>query len=251
MQLKFSKYQGAGNDFIIVDDHIKLSDTQIQFLCDRHFGIGSDGLMLVGLNHQKEVSLTFYNPDASLSFCGNGSRCAVAYAVKYLGADANAIKFSAFDGLHSATYANNYALIDMHINADVEKVEDFYFINTGAPHVVYKVDDVNAIDIKEKAKYARHHQKFQPIGTNVNFYDVSNDGALNIRTFEKGVENETLACGTGITAVALVHHFLEGNTMFTQKVNAQGGKTEVKKNGNGLWLGGPAVEVFKGEIELQ
>lgn len=250
MHLNFSKYQGAGNDFIIVDASKKLNDKQIQFLCDRHYGVGSDGLMFVGKNNDGKLSVIFHNPDASLSFCGNGSRCAMAYAVKHFASDAENLVFTAFDGTHKATYNSNYAFIEMHVNAEVESVEDFYYINTGAPHVVYKVDDVKSVDIVEAAKYARYHNKFMPIGSNVNFYDVANDGTLNIRTFEKGVEDETLACGTGITAVALVHHFLEGNKTFYQKIIAKGGTTEVRRDETGLWLGGPAKEVFNGEIEL-
>lgn len=250
MTLNFSKYQGSGNDFIIVNDDVKLSEKEIRFLCDRHFGIGSDGLMFVGKNIDETLSVRFHNPDASMSFCGNGSRCAMAYAVHNLGCNGDDMVFDGFDGLHKANYRNGYAHIEMHISSEVEKVDDFYFVNTGAPHAVYQVDDLDQLNLREDAFIARHHAKFQPIGTNVNFYSENEDGSLSIRTFEKGVEDETLACGTGITACALVHHRKGVNQDFEQIVHAKGGRTSVVKNTNGIWLGGPAVKVFDGQIEL-
>tara|TARA_R110001592_G_scaffold359340_4_gene665792 strand:- start:30945 stop:31703 length:759 start_codon:yes stop_codon:yes gene_type:complete len=250
MLLKFSKYQGAGNDFIIVNNEVKLTDDQIKFLCDRHFGVGSDGLMFVGYNNEK-LEVRFNNPDASMSFCGNGSRCAMAYAVHELGANPMDMVFEGFDGDHKARFSNNYAQIEMHVEGSVIAVDDFYFVNTGAPHAVYKVDDVNILDINEAAKEARFHEKFQPIGSNVNFYSENADGSLSIRTFEKGVENETLACGTGITACALVHEKDNNKKPFHQTIHAKGGTAEVIYKEGILWLGGPAKKVFDGQLKLE
>lgn len=250
MTLKFSKYQGAGNDFIIVNDDMKLTENEIRFMCDRHFGIGSDGLMFVGKSENGKLSVRFHNPDASMSFCGNGSRCAMAFAVHNLGCSGDEMIFEGFDGEHKANYRDGYAHIEMHITSEVEKVDDFYFVNTGAPHAVYQVGNLEELKLKEVAFNARNHSKFQPIGTNVNFYSENEDGSLAIRTFEKGVEDETLACGTGITACVLVHHSQNLDKAFEQVVHAKGGQTSVVKNATGIWLGGPALHVFEGRIEL-
>lgn len=249
MRLKFSKYQGAGNDFVIVKNDIVLSEKQIQFLCDRHFGVGADGLMFVGFKNKK-LEVRFHNPDASMSFCGNGSRCAMAFAVNELNTNPENLVFEGFDGDHKAKFSNDYAFIEMHVEGEVKGVDDFYFINTGAPHAVYKVDDLKALDLNIAAKNARYHKEFQPIGTNVNFYSENSDGSLSIRTFEKGVEDETLACGTGITACALVHRRLEIEPSFELTIHAKGGTAEIIQKDEVLWLAGPAKKVYDGEIDL-
>lgn len=249
MQLKFFKYQGAGNDFIIVNNDVQLSQNQIRFLCDRHFGVGSDGLMFVGFKAEK-LEVRFHNPDGSMSFCGNGSRCAMAFAVEELGANGENLVFEGFDGQHLAQYKDHYAHIEMHVADEVMQVDDFFFVNTGAPHAVYKVNDVNQVALQTEAQAARHHKQFQPVGTNVNFYSENSDGSLSIRTFEKGVEDETLACGTGITACALVHTAGEGGKEFQLTIKAKGGTAKVICKDQVLWLGGPAKKVFSGSINL-
>jgi diaminopimelate epimerase len=249
MLLNFWKYEGAGNDFIIVKNDIDLSSDQIKFLCDRHFGIGSDGLMFVGYK-EKKLEVRFHNPDASISFCGNGSRCAMAFAVDELGADGSALSFIGFDGEHKATYKDSYAHIEMHVGGEIKEVDNFHFIDTGAPHAVYRVENVNDIDLVNEAKTARYHSAFKPVGTNVNYFSVNEDGSLSIRTFEKGVEGETLACGTGITACALVYAKDNGKSNFHYVVHAKGGVAEVVGKEGVLWLAGPAKRVFSGELNL-
>ena len=249
MHVQFFKYQGAGNDFIILNNDVELSQNQIRFLCDRHFGVGSDGLMFVGPKNGN-LEVRFHNPDGSMSFCGNGSRCAMAFAVDELGADGSQLIFEGFDGQHKARYDNEYAHIEMHVADSVQTIDDFNFVNTGAPHAVYKVEDVNKVDLIPEAQAARYHKRFQPVGTNVNYYSANADGTLSVRTFEKGVENETLACGTGITACALVHAGPDAAADFHFTIHAKGGTTEVVRENKVLWLGGPAKKVFVGQIEL-
>ena len=253
----FYKYHGAGNDFLIADDRdgsYRLTTKKIVALCDRHAGIGADGVMLLKKASAGDAAfeMAFYNPDGSHGMmCGNGGRCIVAFA-DMLGikpAAGSEYRFLAPDGLHVATILSSV------ISSEVEKslwtvrlkmidvegitpVKDGYFLNTGTRHFVKFVDDVNAVDVEEEGKRLRWDPVFQPEGTNVNFVQVAPDG-LHVRTFEKGVEGETLACGTGLTASAIVY----GSPTNLQCRRGDWLRVDFTKNGTGakdVFLTGPA-----------
>jgi diaminopimelate epimerase len=252
MKLHFHKYQGTGNDFIILEDAentLQLSNKQIQFLCSQKFGIGSDGLMILRKCKDADFELTFYNPDASVSFCGNGSRCAIAFA-KHIGWIANKATFKAFDGVHSAYFEKEWVWIDMEIKEEAKVFNDCTFLNTGAPHLVVNKLNIEEVDLIEEGAALRYDKRFSPIGTNVNFVMQVNANEIKIRTYEKGVENETLSCGTGVTAAALLSSKAAEIT-----VTSKGGELKVRCNRADkffapVFLGGPAQLVFEGEISL-
>lgn len=245
--VSFEKYQGNGNDFVIVNN-CELSEKQIQQFCNRNYGVGSDGFMNLFFENNV-LNVKFYNPDGSESFCGNGSRCAIKYAAKNLGFKSGE-KFSAFDGDHIAEINHDSVSIEMFVRSEIKAFDGFDFVNTGAPHAVKKVSDLEQLNIIESAKHIRYHDAFQPIGTNVNFYEEIEPNHIKIRTFEKGVEAETLACGTGVTACALVYKSNNVNANHIIKVDTLGGQLSVNTNDNNIYLTGGAEFVFKGEINL-
>lgn len=258
MLLEFYKYQGTGNDFIMIDNRHNAFDKRdlklIKRLCDRKYGIGADGLILIENLDDLDFNMIYFNADGSQSFCGNGSRCAVAFS-KYLGIIAKEAKFLSTDGEHSA-WINEHGEVSLKMH-DVEKIEkgkDYYFINTGSPHYIVQVDNIQSINVKEKGAAIRYNDRFKDKGTNVNFVSFE-DNSLNIRTYERGVEDETLSCGTGVTAAALGYadakNILEGKI----QVNAVGGSLQVefKKVDNiftNICLNGPSKFVYKGGIEI-
>ena len=198
--------------------------------------------------------MIYFNADGSQSFCGNGSRCAVAFA-KYLGIIDKQAKFLSTDGEHEA-WINEVGEVSlkMHDVESIEKGEDYYFINTGSPHYIVQVDDVQSINVKEKGAAIRYNDRFKDKGTNVNFVSFE-DKSLNIRTYERGVEDETLSCGTGVTAAALSFADAKNIAAGEIQVNAVGGNLQVsfKRNGNSfneIWLNGPAELVYKGGVEI-
>lgn len=260
--MKFSKYQGAGNDFIILNDlnhsHSNITPKQIAALCDRRFGIGADGLLLLQPANELAFRMKYYNSDGSLaSFCGNGARCICAFALATgLVETGRPFEFVADDGRHRAvcTSADH---IDLQM-IDVERIEridnNIFAMNTGVPHYVEIVPSEQALDaisIVERARPIRFGERFAPQGTNVNFVAVSDIQHISIRTYERGVEDETLACGTGITAGAIAAGIISGAREFD--VDARGGRLKVRFETDGtmarnVHLGGPAVRVFDGEI---
>lgn len=259
MNLSFSKYQGAGNDFIVIDNRSKritLTQDQIQFLCDRHFGIGSDGLILIENGSQKkaEFDMIFYNPDGSQSLCGNGSRCAVHFAYTHAIVQGKSV-FNAYDGLHHAAVMENEISISMGDVSEIEKIsDDQYYLNTGSPHYIsfeWPGDDV----FFDKALSIRHDHRFAPGGVNVNFVKVIGSNSIEMRTFERGVENETLSCGTGVTAAAIAFAARNSIESFVN-VKTKGGnlKVDFVRKGSqyfsNILLTGPAQFVFSGNIEL-
>jgi len=204
--IAFNKYQAAGNDFVIIDNRkglINPSDSVlINKLCDRRFGIGADGLILVSDSKDLDYEMKYFNSDGKPgSMCGNGGRCTAHFALKYNIAGKKQ-KFMAFDGPHEATIDNDTVRLQMTDITDYHIVDNNYFINTGSPHYVLFMDDIDNINVYEEGKKIRWSEKFAPGGTNVNFVQIKDNG-LNIRTFERGVEDETLACGTGVTASAI------------------------------------------------
>lgn len=260
MKLSFSKYQGAGNDFIIIDNRTGFfngnNEPLIEFLCHRRFGVGADGLMLLEKDDTYDFSMRYYNSDGrEASMCGNGGRCIVAYTKK-LGLIKEKTIFRAADGLHEAVLENEN-LVDLQM-IDVEKVDehsDGYFLNTGVPHLVHFVDDLNVIDVNIDGRQFRYDARFQPEGTNVNFVK-QNGNHLTVYTYERGVECETLACGTGITAAALSAAYRTQKEEGVYSITAKGGELEVrfKKENNiykNIWLKGPAEKVFAGQIDVE
>lgn len=258
MKIPFFKYQGTGNDFVMIDNRTNVFDktniTAIQQLCNRKFGIGSDGLILIENLPDFDFNMVFFNPDGSQSFCGNGSRCAVAFA-KYLGIIESQAYFNSTDGEHEAWISTNGDVsLKMHDVKVIEKGDGYYFINTGSPHYIKEEINLKELDIVAKGREIRYNKRFKEKGTNVNFVKY-NQESLDIRTYERGVEGETLSCGTGVTAAALSWADKFKLSAGKVDVNAEGGKLSVgfKRTENGfndIWLIGAATFVFKGEIEI-
>ena len=258
MLMSFYKYQGTGNDFVMIDNRNDVFDKsnidQIQHICDRRFGIGADGLILIEDLADMDFNMIYYNADGSQSFCGNGSRCAVAFA-KQLGIINKQAMFLSTDGEHEAWINDNGEVsLKMHDVEKIEKGDGYYYINTGSPHYIIPVNDVNIIDVKTKGAAIRFNNRFKTEGTNVNFVKYA-DNSLDIRTYERGVEDETLSCGTGVTAAALSLADKQNTEAGKIEVNAVGGKLQVAfkrsdKTFKDIWLIGPAKFVYHGEIEI-
>lgn len=259
MDINFSKYQGTGNDFVIIDNreaNIALSTSQIAFLCDRRKGIGADGLMLLGNEKGFDFSMTYYNADGNEgSMCGNGGRCLVQFAH-----DNGIVKehyhFIAVDGPHEATIDHKgWVHLKMSDVNTVEHGNDFHVTNTGSPHYIKQVKSIQSLDVFEEGKAIRYNDRFNKEGINVNFVEQGAEG-LFVRTYERGVENETYSCGTGVTAAALIA-CLHKEGDHTIQIETLGGKLAVQlhhKGGghfNNIWLMGPGTFVFKGTIHLK
>ncbi len=260
MQLQFYKYQGTGNDFIMIDNRmaeIQLTEDQVKQLCSRHFGIGADGLILLELEPGVDFKMVYYNSDGKpSSMCGNGGRCIVAFASR-LGLITDKTRFMAIDGLHEALLLpEGQVSLKMSDVRQIEKHVDHYFLNTGSPHVVKFANGLNNFQLVEEARKIRYNERFTKEGTNVNFIEKQN-ASLFVRTYERGVEDETLSCGTGVTAAALVAA-LEGlaNTKNSCDISTLGGSLKVSfekvldQNFYNIWLTGPAEFVFAGEIQV-
>lgn len=256
MQQTFYKYQGTGNDFVMIDNRQqtfnKNNTKHITFLCDRRFGIGADGLILIENHNDLDFTMIYYNADASMSFCGNGARCAVAFA-KQLGIIDNKTTFEAIDGVHKASIDNGNVKLNMSNVDSVQKHENHVFLNTGSPHHVQFENNIEDFDIKIDGAKIRYGAPYNQTGSNVNFVKKIDNQTFRVRTYERGVEDETLSCGTGVTAVALAMHATKKTTEKLVNLNVQGGKLQVSfdvendKYSN-IWLIGPATFVFKGEI---
>lgn len=258
--ISFYKYQGTGNDFILVDNRageLTLSSAQISSLCNRRFGIGSDGLMLIqsSANPAVDFELDFCNPDGSKSFCGNGSRCAVAFA-SFLGICGEKTTFMAIDGVHSALLSGDGKVsLKMSDVEDIQRVEAGFFLDTGSPHVVQEVNNLADYPVFDKGKAIRYAEEFKPSGTNINFTERISDYHFAVRTYERGVENETLSCGTGVTAVAIAMHAKYNLTSKVVRITTEGGDLLVELepfNGGyrNIFLIGPTSFVFKGQVAL-
>jgi diaminopimelate epimerase len=259
MLVQFEKYQGAGNDFIMIDNRSGKYNTlgieQITWMCSRHYGIGSDGLILLNESHDSDFEMVFYNPDGSQSFCGNGARCVVAFA-NALGVEATSHTFKAIDGIHE--YVLEDTSIGIHMG-DVNHIEligiDSAFLNTGSPHYITLSDDLSTEYTLALGREIRYSAQYKKDGVNVNLVQVKSSHEIDIATYERGVEGETLACGTGATACALFIASRNELAQGTVVVNAKGGKLAVRfaRNESGfehIWLLGPASNVFNGEIVL-
>ncbi|MCA0430973.1 MAG: diaminopimelate epimerase [Bacteroidetes bacterium] len=260
MLLEFYKYQGTGNDFILLNNlsgTINLTYEQVKFLCDRRFGIGADGLMLIETQPDFDFKMVYYNSDGNLSsMCGNGGRCIVAFA-KHLNLINQKCTFLAVDGPHDATLENdNVVALKMNDVKNIEVGADFYFLNTGSPHYVKFVEGIENYDVFNNGKIIRNSDRFIEEGTNVNFIEKL-DNELFVRTYERGVENETYSCGTGVTAAAIIAALTGvSNTKNNCLIKTLGGNLEVtfdkvlEQNFYNIWLKGPANLVFKGTITI-
>ncbi|MFI0431346.1 diaminopimelate epimerase [Mariniflexile sp. HMF6888] len=257
MQQTFYKYQGTGNDFVMIDNRqltFNKKDTKhIAFLCDRRFGVGADGLILLENHPTLDFKMVYYNADGNEStMCGNGGRCLVAFA-NQLGVIKDKAVFEAIDGLHHATINDGIVKLQM-LDVDVvEKHENHVFLNTGSPHHVQFEEQIENFDIKTKGAAIRYGAPYNEVGSNVNFVKKISDQIFAVRTYERGVEDETLSCGTGVTAVALAMHALKQTNENLITLKVQGGELQVSfdlENGiyKNVWLIGPASFVFSGTI---
>jgi diaminopimelate epimerase len=286
-EIKFQKWQGAGNDFILIDNRSgyvnELSLTEIKHLCDRHFGIGADGLMMISDISGYGFNMTYYNSDGlPAEMCGNGGRCIAAMA-NQLGIFTDKVRFMAPDGVHEAQVMQDggirLKMNDVELVEFVELVEPrrggpmvlpvlpsmvphqtngparMVFLNTGVPHLVVFVDQVDQVDVAAIGRQLRFDEQFAPAGTNVNFVQIDRNH-LKIRTYERGVEAETLACGTGNVASAIATEWIYNQGFSEYNCQAQGGTLKVKfsrqfsDHFTGVYLEGPAVKVFNGTIVL-
>jgi diaminopimelate epimerase len=261
MEIRFHKYQGTGNDFVILDNRKKeypfLTTTAIHSLCDRRYGIGSDGLMLLNEKNGYDFEMKYYNADGNeSSMCGNGGRCLVKFAYN-LGIHRSVYKFLASDGEHEAEIDTD-EIVSLKMK-DVDVVKKFkgdHLLNTGSPHYVKLVNDVMNLDVYKKGYEIRYSKDFEKEGINVNFVEqLSEEDKIIVRTYERGVEDETFSCGTGVTAAALVCYHNE-NGYNEVEVKTLGGALSVEYDRidegryRNIWLSGPAEKVFEGVIRL-
>ena len=244
---------------MIIDNRektVSLTPEQIRLLCDRRFGIGADGLMLLELEPGIDFKMVYFNSDGNeSSMCGNGGRCITAFAKK-MGIITTDAKFLAIDGMHESKIAEDQVSLKMNDVRDMEVGDDYFFLNTGSPHYVKFVKDIDHFDVVTEGKKIRYNERFKAEGTNVNFIERK-EQELFVRTYERGVENETLSCGTGVTAAALVAGF---KGLSTDKKNCHiktlGGNLNVKfekvleNTFYNIWLEGSAVYVFETLIEV-
>jgi diaminopimelate epimerase len=264
MKLHFVKYQATGNDFVLFDNrrgNVRLSVPDIQKICDRRFGIGADGLILIENDKQLDFNINYYNSDGSQSLCGNGTRAAVKMASS-LGIINGKTTFNAFDGAHHAEiFADGRVKVRMNDVKDVVSSGNDEVINTGSPHLIRFISNVAVYPVFEEGRKLRYSDTFKPGGINVNFAELLPDNRILVRTYERGVENETLSCGTGVTAVALASSFR--NYKSPVSIKTPGGdltvefKTEKAAGLHGqavtfsdIFLIGPAKMVFEGDLDL-
>lgn len=258
MNIPFFKYQGTGNDFILIDNRTGIlsgkEKSQIRLLCDRRFGIGADGLIFLQNKEGYDFEMVYFNADGSEStMCGNGGRCIVAFA-HYLGLITDRAFFLAIDGPHEALLKEDaWVELKMSDVAEVQIEEDHYELDTGSPHYVTFVEDVDDIDVVNNGQAIRYSQKYKAKGINVNFVERQENGII-VLTYERGVEAETLSCGTGVTAAAIAYHLRTKEPKLRIPIQTKGGKLEVRLEPSGsggfqnIWLCGPTEMVFRGEV---
>jgi diaminopimelate epimerase len=260
MKIQFYKYQGTGNDFVILDNrnhnYDALTKKQVAFLCDRRFGIGGDGLMLLNTHSDYDFEMIYYNSDGrESSMCGNGGRCLTKFA-NDVGLIKSDYRFLAVDGMHEASI-NIDGTVALKMN-DVDEVRydhGNYILNTGSPHFISMTPNVMDLDVVRRGREIRNSHEFKEQGINVNFVEQTEEpDKIIVRTYERGVEDETLSCGTGVTAAALVCNHND-NGFNRVEVQTRGGNLSVEYDKiedsyKNVWLNGPAVRVFEGTIEV-
>jgi len=257
MKFEFQKYQGTGNDFVIIDNRdgiFPVDDLEmVRAICSRRLGVGSDGLILLEKDAESDFYMNFFNPDASQSFCGNGSRCITQYALDN-GIVSGKVSFRAIDGFHISEKVGDWIHLKMNDVSEIENGEAYAILDTGSPHYIERVNNAEEVDIIERAHQIRYSERFQKSGINVNFVEAISS-KIKMRTYERGVEAETLSCGTGVTAAALAFA-LEKNVEKEVEVETKGGELKVtfERDGQGfknIWLCGPAKKVFEGKIDVK
>jgi diaminopimelate epimerase len=259
MTKTFYKYQGTGNDFVVFDNrqmHFDKNNASfINRLCDRKLGIGADGLLLLENSATTDFTMVYFNADGTLgSMCGNGGRCIVAFA-SFLGIIDTDTQFEAYDGLHKATINNGIVSLQMKNVKDIDIYKDHIFLDTGSPHHVQCVENVSDFDVDQVGRKIRYAAPYFEAGANVNFVQVVSEDAFKVRTYERGVEAETLSCGTGVTAVAIAMHATNQTSQNEISLHTEGGVLQVRFNNQGtvysdVFLVGPAVQVFSGTINV-
>ncbi|MBE9469407.1 MAG: diaminopimelate epimerase [Bacteroidetes bacterium] len=260
MNISFCKYQGTGNDFILIDNRSNLfaeiSTAEINLLCDRRFGIGADGLILLNSHSILDFEMHYFNADGKeASMCGNGGRCIVSFA-KHLGIINNLAEFVAIDGIHSAKIDEfeNVKLKMQDVN-EVEIGKNYYYLNTGSPHYVCFVKNIEDLDVNKKGGKIRNNKRFKDVGTNVDFVEIM-ENSIFVRTYERGVENETLSCGTGVIASTISFSLLSKLSNQEYFITTKGGDLKVfldkteNNTFNNIWIEGPANIVFAGNINI-
>lgn len=268
MRIPFHKYQGTGNDFVMIDQrelqYLSGEETAlIARLCDRRFGIGADGLILLKQRKGYDFEMDYFNADGRRgSMCGNGGRCALAFA-HALGLIKAEYHFWAPDGPHRARRrADGWVELQMAEVSTIEQGEGYCFLDTGSPHYVRFVPELQAVDVVAEGRRVRYSERFRAQGTNVNFVAQLPNGSLEVRTYERGVEDETLSCGTGVTAAVLAAACSLGapspqaDAARTVSVQTKGGQLELRFRQSGqhfsdIWLCGPAALVFTGHIDVK
>ncbi len=258
MELQFYKYQGTGNDFILVDNRPLLfskNDTKlVAALCDRKFGIGADGLILLEEHPTVDFTMVYYNADGNISsMCGNGGRCITHFA-NFLGIIDTTATFEAIDGLHETKIEDGLVHLKMQNVTEIQQEKEFTFLDTGSPHHVEVVEKLSEFDVFTKGRSIRNN-RYGKTGANVNFVEELSENNFAVRTYERGVEDETLSCGTGVTAVALAMH--ASGRVTSEKVALQqpGGTLQIsfsktEEGYKNVFLIGPATQVFKGIITV-
>lgn len=257
MEISFFKYQGTGNDFVMIDNRLGFfpaHDKQlIAFLCDRKFGVGADGLILLEHSEKADFKMVYFNSDGNEStMCGNGGRCIVSFA-HFLSIIENKTTFVAIDGLHHATIDGPIVRLKMQDVSEIKAKPGASYLNTGSPHHVQIVSELAQFNVRTegaKLRYGLYGQE----GSNINFVEQKDNGAFFVRTYERGVEDETLSCGTGVTAVALAMHHLGITKNVQVNVDVLGGELEVTfvpkdDRYEQIYLIGEAKQVFKGELQ--
>jgi diaminopimelate epimerase len=256
MKIHFLKYQATGNDFVLIDNRdgkLSFSKAQIEKICDRRFGVGADGLMLIEKHTSLDFNVVYYNSDGSQSLCGNGSRAAVHFA-SFLGMVNGKTQFNAYDGPHDAEILPADIVRLRMNNVDrVERIGNDFFINTGSPHYIRLVKNIDDYPVVEKGREIRYSDAYKPGGTNVNFVELLDNNTIYVRTYERGVEDETLSCGTGVTAAALAAQLMGYSSPVAIKTKGGTLSVEFKSGQSGTFqeihLIGPAKKVFQGDLE--
>lgn len=259
MDIAFTKYHGTGNDFIIIDDRRgtvrnKMTRSKVKAICTRRFGVGADGLILLGSTKKADFLMTYFNADGGVStMCGNGGRCLVHFAHE-LKIFKDSCSFLAIDGLHEATVKNKLIHLKMGDTSLPQRIGKDYFINTGSPHHVQFVESIEGLDVFKKGKKIRYGARYSDEGVNVNFVELDKK-ALKVATYERGVEDETFSCGTGVVASALVSHYAQKLSSKSVAISTKGGGLKVKFSVSDdgykdIMLIGPAMVVNTGVISL-
>ncbi|MEJ6777255.1 MAG: diaminopimelate epimerase [Crocinitomicaceae bacterium] len=257
MNIFFSKYQGTGNDFVMIDNmsglYNSLSIAQIKFLCNRKLGVGADGLIKLSRKEGFDFEVEYFNADGSQSFCGNGARCSVSFA-RSIGIIEAETSFYAIDGSHKAFIKDENIRLEMLSVNDYEMVENDYLLDTGSPHYIHLVEDLDDENIVDYGHSIRYSDRFNEHGINVNTMAIVSDNEVNVATYERGVEDETLSCGTGVAACVLAFMVIKNQNNSEVIINTKGGVLKVtaqrnKKEFTDIWLTGPATFVFDGSID--